>query len=261
MGNLQLHLGLLHGLEQSPLDSRAGDIRANQVGGGGNLVHFIQINDPVLSELDISVGFIDQVAHQVLHIATDITCFAKLGSVAFDKGHADLLGDELHQESLANSCGPNHDNVILDLSYALMPVIPMRQLEHFNPVEMGAYLGSQDLLGLFLFDKVFVQVRFQLLGLHVEMDGQRLALFFLFSFSDLLSFGFRDWAEPGKLNPSPVLLGQIVAQILLDLLNIQILFHDFYNPSKPLQLVIIIILFRRPCQLSDWSLRRSPLFP
>jgi len=39
-----------------------------------------------------------------------------------------------------------------------------------DPVEVGADLGGEDGLGLVLLDHVLIQVRLQLLGLHIELD-------------------------------------------------------------------------------------------
>jgi len=118
MGNLEVHFGLFHGFEQSPLHPAPGDVRSPETARSGDLVNFIDINDAVLGHLQVIVRGVHQVPHQVFHVPADVTRFAELGGVALDKGHPELVSDELDEVSFAHPGGTDEDNVVLDGPYA-----------------------------------------------------------------------------------------------------------------------------------------------
>jgi hypothetical protein len=99
---------------------------------------------------------------------------------------------------------------------------PPAHLKHLDPVEMGADLGGQDFFGVILFDQVLIEVGLELLGFHVEMNGGKIRRFLLFPLLNLLPGRFGNGAKPGKLDLAPVLLRQVIAEILLDLFDIYI---------------------------------------
>ena len=108
------HLGFLHELEQGRLHAAPADIApADGVAGGGDLVHFVDVDDAVLRQGDVAVGPGDEVAHEVFHVAADVAGFAELGGVGLDEGHADQLGDVLDEVRLADAGRADEDDVLL----------------------------------------------------------------------------------------------------------------------------------------------------
>ena len=86
VGHLQVHFGLFHGFEQGPLHPGAGDVRpAPGVRRGGDLVDFVDIDDAVLGQFQVIAGGVNQVPHQVFHVAAHVAGFAELGGVPLDE--------------------------------------------------------------------------------------------------------------------------------------------------------------------------------
>ncbi len=94
MGDLQIDLRLLHGFEKGPLNASPRHIGTYEVDAGRDLVDFINVNDPILSPFDIPLGFIYQISHQVLHIASNIPGLAEFCRIPLHKGNPDLFGNQ-----------------------------------------------------------------------------------------------------------------------------------------------------------------------
>src|SRR5690606_7662719 len=98
-------LGLLHELQEVGLNPAPADITDGRVAGGRDLVDLVEVNDPELGLLDVTIGAADEIANEVLDITSDIARFRELGGVGLDEGHADQLGDAPNEVGLAHPGG------------------------------------------------------------------------------------------------------------------------------------------------------------
>ena len=170
MGDLHINVGLFHGFQEGSLHSCSGDVRTDKILTGGNLVDLINIDNAILCQLYVIIRFVHQIADQVFHVTTNISCFAELGGITFDEGNPELIGNELHHVGLSHPCGANHDYVVFYPAHhggILGFFVPKLVL---YPVKVGTNLGSKYCLGLILLDDILVQVGFQFFGFHLELD-------------------------------------------------------------------------------------------
>ena len=72
MRRFEVYFGFLHELEQVDLDAATGNILPSLRGCGSDLVDFVDVNDPMLSQLHVPVGHLDQVPHDVLDVVADV---------------------------------------------------------------------------------------------------------------------------------------------------------------------------------------------
>ena len=152
------HLGFLHQLEQGGLYALAAHVAAAVLlGGGGDLVNFVDVNDPVLGAFHIAVGLPHKVAHEVLDIAADVACLGKLGGIGLDERHTDQLGDAADEVGFTNAGRPHQHDVLLGVVALFFSV---ERLAH--GVVVIAQRHAQHLLGFVLLDDVAVEM-----GLHV----------------------------------------------------------------------------------------------
>ena len=135
---------------------------------GGDLVDFVDVDDAVLGQLQVVVGGVHQVPHQVFHVPAHVTRLAELGGVALHKGGAEFVGDELDEVGLPHPRGTDEDDVILDGSHPGFGFPPFLQVVA-DAVKMGADLGGEDALGVFLLDDILAEVGLQLFGLQVKL--------------------------------------------------------------------------------------------
>ena len=158
-------IGFLHELEQVDLHAAAGDIAAGEVLRGGDLVDLVDVDDAVLGQLDIAIGRLHEVAHEVLDIAADIAGLGKLRRVGLHERHADELGDAAHEVGFADAGGAEEDDVLLGV-VALAQLGAVEALAHV--VVVVADGDGEDLLGVVLFDDEAVEVVADFAGPEVE---------------------------------------------------------------------------------------------
>ena len=105
----------LHNLQQSLLHSFPGHIPGD---GGifalpGDLIHLVDIDDPILSPLHVIVRRLDQFQQDILHVLAHIPCLREGGGICNGKGHIDDLRQCLGQISFAAAGGTHHDDIAL----------------------------------------------------------------------------------------------------------------------------------------------------
>ena len=164
MGNFQINIGLLHGLEQCTLYAGTGYIGTDQIATGGDFVNFIDVDNAVLRKFNIVVRFSNQIPHKILDIAADITGFAEFGGIPFDKRHADFVGNQLNDIGFAHTGRTDHEHIVFDATDHGTNAMGAF-LQALDTIEMGADLGGQNGLGIILFDHILVQVGNQFLWL------------------------------------------------------------------------------------------------
>ena len=161
MGDLQIHLGLFHGLQQGPLDPCPGYIVANDISGRSYFVDFIYVDDAVFRQVYIIVRFIHQVTHQIFHIATHIAGFTEFGGIPFDKRNSQLLSNKFDDIGFAYPRRAYHEDIVFYHAHAQRLLFLRILLQVVDPVEMGANLCGQNGLGLVLFYNKAVKIGFQ----------------------------------------------------------------------------------------------------
>ena len=86
---LQIHIRLLHQLEQIDLHTAARNIAAHGgAGGGGDLVDLVDVDDAILGQFGVAVGSLHQIAHKVLDITTHVASFRELRRIRLHERHA-----------------------------------------------------------------------------------------------------------------------------------------------------------------------------
>src|SRR5271165_822136 len=89
----QRNLRLLHQLQKRGLDAPPAHITARNIQTCSNLIDLVDVDDSVLSGFDISIRFLDESAHKVLHIAAHIAGFTEFRCVRFNERNADQIGN------------------------------------------------------------------------------------------------------------------------------------------------------------------------
>jgi hypothetical protein len=228
MGDLEVHFGLLHGFEQGPLHPGAGDVRPPKGPRRGDFVDLIDINNAVLGHLQVVVGGVHQVPHQVFHVPAHISRLAEFGGVPLDKGHPQLVGDELDEVGFAHPGGADEDDVVLDGPHPGFGFPALFQVMA-DAVEMGADLGGQDALGVFLLDDVFVEKGFQFLRLQIKVNVTE----FVGRASPLgLGVRFGHPVRGDHLDAVAVFFGKIVAELFFQLFLVGYFGHGFLVPIQ-----------------------------
>src|SRR3981189_3146953 len=85
------HLGFFHELEQGCLHTAPAHVAPDQVSGRSDLVDLVDVNNSDLRKIDVSLRLVHELAHQVFHVATDISGLAELGRVRLYKRHFDQI--------------------------------------------------------------------------------------------------------------------------------------------------------------------------
>jgi len=84
---LQLRLEIVHAAHRTSVSSisfssvsarRPADIAAYQISSRRDLVDLINVNDAELRKVHVAVGLVHQLAHEILHVASDVTGLAEL---------------------------------------------------------------------------------------------------------------------------------------------------------------------------------------
>jgi hypothetical protein len=143
--DFEVNISFFHRFQQRALNAGAGNIMPNEICTGGNFVYLINVDDAVLSKLDVAVCFSHQIPHQIFHITSDIAGFAEFCGITLNKRNTDLMGDQFDHVGLTHAGRPDHKDVILDLTNYSFIVFAGR-FGVFNAIEMGADLGGQDCL-------------------------------------------------------------------------------------------------------------------
>ena len=85
----QADLGFLHQLQQAALNAAAAHIPSQHIRWRGDLVDFVEVDDAVFRQLDVAIRLMDQFAHEIFHVAADVSGFGELGGVGLDERHPD----------------------------------------------------------------------------------------------------------------------------------------------------------------------------
>jgi len=101
-----------------------------------------------------------QLAHQILHVATNVTGLAELRRVRFHKRHLDQIRDVFDQICFADTRRSNQDHVLLDVFNFLsaIRILFLESPEVIGVVVMIANCNREDFLRFLLFDDEPVQM-------------------------------------------------------------------------------------------------------
>ena len=116
--------GILEYLQKSLLDTLAGDVAGDGdiVRLPGNLVDFIDVDNPDFRLGNVVVGGLDEPEEDVLDILAHISRLGEGRRIRDCKGNLQLAGEGLRQKGLPAAGGTNHEDVALDeLDVVLRP--------------------------------------------------------------------------------------------------------------------------------------------
>ena len=150
--------GSLYDLQESLLYALAGYVSCDRriFRLSRDLVDLVNINDPVLCPLDISVRGLNHFQEDVLHIFSHISCLCKSCRVCDRKRNVQDLRKCLGQQRLSASCRPEHEDIaLLELHTEIL-------LGH-DPLIMVVHCHREDFLRLILSDYIIIQKFFHLL--------------------------------------------------------------------------------------------------
>ena len=152
-----------------PLTSRP----PGEVGGGGDLVDLVDVDDAVLREVGVAVGAGDEVAHEVFHVAADVARLAELRGVRLDEGHADEVRDVFDEVRLADARRAEQDDVALGV-FEVGGVAFVVRREPADVVDVVVVVADGDgehFLRLVLPDDETVEVRLDVARLVMELEN------------------------------------------------------------------------------------------
>ncbi len=167
------HLGFLHQLEEIGLNSAPAHVPSGRIGGGGNLVDLIDVDDPVLRARHIAPGQAHEIAHHVLDIRAHVARLGELGRVGFDERDPDQVGGFADQKRLADARGSNEDDVLLGVIRGFLAI--ERQPHVVVVVAKG---HAEHFLGFVLSDHKSIEVIFDVLGFVIETKRLEVGLGF-----------------------------------------------------------------------------------
>ena len=141
--------------QQGLLDAFAGDIAgdADVLGGLGDLVDFIDVDDAALGRLDIEVGGVEQFEQQVLDVFADVAGFGEGGGVADGEGDIEDLGEGAGEQRFAAAGRADQQDVaLIDFDVGMAFIADAQSLV---VVVDG---DGEDLLGAVLADHVLIEL-------------------------------------------------------------------------------------------------------
>lgn len=157
----QRHFGFLHELQKGRLDTATTHVASDHLSRAGNLVDFIDVNDSILGQRRVSVGFMNQFANEVFHISADIARFAEFCRVGFNERDADQIRDMLDQVSLAYSGRADQDDVLLRV-FDLVRFLGGERSGVLRVMVMVANRDAESLFGIVLLDDEAIQMPFDI---------------------------------------------------------------------------------------------------
>ena len=101
----------------------------------------------------------DELTDQIFHIPAYIAGFTEFCGVPLHKGYPQLLCDKFNNIGFAHPGWTDHKYIVFDHTDP-GSLLPGRFFCMFDPVKMGANLGSQNSLGLILPDNKPIQIGF-----------------------------------------------------------------------------------------------------
>ena len=126
------------------------------LGLAGDLVDLVDVDDPLLSPVDVVVGGLEQLEEDVLHVLSDIASLGETGGVGDGEWDVELASEGLGQKRLARSRGADEEDVrLLQLDIAL-------DLTTTDPLVVVVDGDGELLLGVFLAHHVVVEIRVDL---------------------------------------------------------------------------------------------------
>ena len=113
-----------------------------------------------------------QLAHQILHVATDVTGLAELRRVRLYKRHLDQIGDVFDQIRFADARRSDQDHVLLHVFNFLSAVriLFLQPPKVIGVVVMIANRNREDFLRFLLFDDEPVEMRFDIARQQIEFE-------------------------------------------------------------------------------------------
>src|SRR6266850_2773008 len=116
-----------------------------------DFINLVYINDPLLRLLHVSVGGLQQLQNDVLHVFADVTRFRKRRGIHDCEGHIEHPRKRLRQQSLARARGTDQQNI------GLAQFDVARLLVQENPLVVVVYRDREFFLGAVLPDDVAIQ--------------------------------------------------------------------------------------------------------
>ena len=153
------NLGFFQEFEQVGLDAAAADVAPVHVGGAGDFINFVNVDDAVLGFFDIAVGAAEEFADQVFDVGADVAGFGEFGGVALDEGDADEVGGVANEVGFADAGGADQDDVLLGVIGGVLA--GAGQADVMIVVAQG---DAEDFFGLLLFDDEAVEEGLDLAG-------------------------------------------------------------------------------------------------
>ena len=143
-------------LEQRLLDAFAGHVAGDgrPVCLTGDLVDFVDVDDPLAGRFKVVVGILKQLDQNVFHVFAHIPGLGQRGGVRDGERHAQDAGQRLGEERLAAPGGADKQDVAL---FELHTVVALEGVGVKDALVVVVHRHGEDLFGLVLPDDVFVE--------------------------------------------------------------------------------------------------------
>ena len=176
------------------------DIAPDHAAGRRDLVDFVDVNDSELCPINVAIGFMHQLAHQIFHVATDVTGLAELCRIRLHERHLDQIGDVFDQIRFSDSSRADENDILLGifrLGCAIRPLL-LQLPDVIDVVVVIADCNRENLLRFVLFDHKTIEMRFDVAWQKMKVEVLCLFrwAFLIGSRLDRVRLG-----ERGKRNP------------------------------------------------------------
>ena len=128
---------------------------------------------PNCAQVDVAVRFLHQLAHEIFHVAADVTGLAELRRVRFHKRNLDQLGDVLDEIGFSDAGRPDENDVLFRVFglFGAGRVLLLELAQIIDVVVMIANRDREDLLRFVLFDDEAVEMRLDVARQKIEDES------------------------------------------------------------------------------------------
>ena len=118
----------LKNLKQCLLNALARDIAGDGevFGLAGDLVDLVHVDNAHLSALNVTIGSVDELEQDVLHVLAHVTSLSKRGGIGDGKRHLEDARERLGQQGLAGTGGTEQQNIGLGELHLVHIVVELR---------------------------------------------------------------------------------------------------------------------------------------
>ena len=123
-----------------------------------------------MREANVAVGFLHQLAHEILNVAADVTRLAEFRRVCLDERHLDQIGNVFDQVSFSDAGRSDQNHILLCVLsfFSARRVFLLQATKVIDVIVVIANRDREHLLGIVLLNDESVEMRFDLARQEIE---------------------------------------------------------------------------------------------